>query len=106
MRWLAPCLRRSYKVIRRTSPREHCNMSNTPQLQPVLDRIDADFDNSLERLFALLRIKSISADPAFAGGCKAAPDHLAKDIATLDFSTEVRPSAGHPAIVAKSNGKG
>ena len=23
------------------------------QLQPVLDRIDADFDNSLERLFAL-----------------------------------------------------
>ena len=41
-------------------------MSTTPQLQPVLDRIDADFDNSLERLFALLRIKSISADPAFA----------------------------------------
>ena len=30
-------------------------MSNA-QLQPVLDRIDADFDNSLERLFALLRI--------------------------------------------------
>ncbi len=46
-------------------------MSN-PKLQPVLDRIDADFDNSLERLFALLRIKSISADPAFAGDCKTA----------------------------------
>jgi hypothetical protein len=29
-------------------------MSNV-KLQPVLDRIDADFDNSLERLFALLR---------------------------------------------------
>src|SRR5438034_484766 len=73
------------------------------QLQPVLDRIDADFDNSLERLFALLRIKSISGDPAFAGDCKAAADHLAKDIATLGFATEVRPTAGHPAIVAKSN---
>src|SRR6266702_3435364 len=61
-------------------------MSNA-QLQPVLDRIDADFDNSLERLFALLRIKSISADPAFANDCKAAADH--------------------PAIVAKANdGKG
>src|ERR1700694_3869681 len=81
-------------------------MSNAPQLQPVLDRIDADFDNCLERLFALLRIKSISADPAFAGDCKAAADHLAKDIATLGFSTEVRPTAGHPAIVAKTNGQG
>src|SRR3984893_2465400 len=80
-------------------------MSNAPQLQPVLDRIDADFDNSLERLFALLRIKSISADPAFAGDCKAAADHLAKDISTLGFETEVRPTAGHPAIVAKNNGK-
>src|SRR3984893_12853972 len=81
-------------------------MSNALQLQPVLDRIDADFDNSLERLFALLRIKSISADPAFAGDCKAAADHLAKDIATLGFATDVRPTAGHPAIVAKSNGQG
>src|ERR1700676_4908052 len=81
-------------------------MSNAPQLQPVLDRIDADFDNSLERLFALLRIKSISADPAFVADCKAAADHLAKDIATLGFATEVRPTAGHPAIVAKANGQG
>src|SRR3979490_267882 len=79
-------------------------MSNAQQLQPVLDRIDADFDNSLERLFALLRIKSISADPAFAGDCKAAADHLAKDIASLGFATEVRPTAGHSAIVAKPNG--
>jgi acetylornithine deacetylase/succinyl-diaminopimelate desuccinylase-like protein len=80
-------------------------MSNA-KIQPVLDRIDADFDNSLERLFALLRIKSISADPAFAGDCKLAADHLAKDIATLGFATEVRPTAGHPAIVAKANGNG
>src|SRR6478736_2422312 len=79
-------------------------MSDVSQLQPVLDRIDADFDNSLERLFTLLRIKSISADPAFAADCKAAADHLAKDIATLGFATEVRPTAGHPAIVAKANG--
>jgi acetylornithine deacetylase/succinyl-diaminopimelate desuccinylase-like protein len=81
-------------------------MSSSSQLQPVLDRIDADFDNSLERLFALLRIKSISADPAFAGDCKAAADHLARDIATLGFAAEVRSTAGHPAIVATSNGSG
>jgi len=83
-------------------------MSDT-QTQKVLDRIDADFDNSLQRLFALLRIKSISADPAFAGECKAAAEHLAKDIASIGFDAEVRPTAGHPAIVAKNykaNGKG
>src|SRR3974377_1187249 len=76
------------------------------RLQWVLDRIDADFDNSLQRLFALLRIKSISADPAFAQDCKAAADHLASDIASLGFATEVRPTARHPAIVGKSNGHG
>ena len=78
-------------------------MSNA-QLQTVLDRVDADFEASLERLFALLRIKSISADPAFAEDCKKAADHLAADIATLGFDTEVRPTAGHPAIVAKARG--
>src|SRR5215475_4699074 len=76
-------------------------MSNT-QTQNVLDRFDADFDNSLQRLFALLRIKSISADPAFAGDCKAAAEHLAKDLASLGFDAEVRPTAGHPAVVAKN----
>src|SRR3954452_24476983 len=80
-------------------------MPSSSQVQPVLDRIDADFDNSLERLFGLLRIKSISADPAFAGDCKAAAEHLAKDIETLGFATEVKPTAGHPAILARSNGK-
>src|ERR1700760_1941105 len=79
-------------------------MSSTAQLQPVLDRIDADFDNSLQRLFTLLRIKSISADAAFAGDCKAAADHLAGDIRSLGFATEVRATAGHPAVVAKANG--
>src|SRR5437762_7588648 len=73
------------------------------QLQSVLDHIDRDFDSSLERLFALLRIKSISADPAFAADCKAAADHLCKDIASLGFVSEVRPTDGHPAILAKSS---
>ena len=79
-------------------------MSVTPQLAAVLDHIDKDFDKSLERLFTLLRIKSISADPAFTDDCKKAADHLAADIASIGFATDVRPTAGHPAIVGKSNG--
>lgn len=81
-------------------------MTKTAALPDVLARIDADFDKSLERLFELLRIKSISADPAFAEDCRKAADHLAADIASIGFSTEVRPTAGHPAIVGKSNGAG
>jgi acetylornithine deacetylase/succinyl-diaminopimelate desuccinylase-like protein len=80
-------------------------MSNA-QLQPVLDHIDKDFDNSLARLFSLLRIKSISADPAFAKDCKAAAEHLARNIASLGVVTEVRPTAGHPAVVGKANRDG
>jgi len=79
-------------------------MPDLPQLQKVLDRIDADFDSSLERLFALLRIKSISADPAFAADCKLAADHLCKDLASLGFASEVRSTDGHPAVLARSNG--
>ncbi|MBN8972312.1 MAG: M20/M25/M40 family metallo-hydrolase [Rhizobiales bacterium] len=74
---------------------------STTKLNAVLDHIDADFDHSLERLFKLLRIKSISADPVFAGDCTSAADYLAGDIASLGFKAEVRPTGGHPAIVAK-----
>ena len=73
-------------------------------LPAVLARIEADFDNSLERLFELLRIKSISADPAFADDCRAAAGHLANAFAALGFSAEVRPTAGHPAVVARHRG--
>ncbi len=75
-------------------------MSATANVDKVLAHVDADFDASLERLFALLRIKSISADPAFAADCKAAADHLAQDATTIGFTSKVLPTAGHPAVVA------
>jgi len=74
-------------------------------LDAVLDRIDRDLETSLERLFALLRIKSISTDPAYKEQCRAAALHIAKDLASLDFDAEVRPTAGHPVVLAK-NGNG
>jgi acetylornithine deacetylase/succinyl-diaminopimelate desuccinylase-like protein len=81
-------------------------MPDQKSLDAVLAHIDADIDNSLERLFALLRIKSISTDPAFAGDCVAAAEHLAKDFTSLGFATDVRPTGGHPAVIGKSNGSG
>jgi acetylornithine deacetylase/succinyl-diaminopimelate desuccinylase-like protein len=77
------------------------------QLDAVLDRIDRDLDKSLERLFALLRIPSVSTDPAYRAQCRAAAEHVAADLREIGFAVEVRPTAGHPVVVAKTpNGGG
>ena len=54
----------------------------------------------------MLRIKSISTDPAFAGECRAAAEHLAADLHGIGFATEVRPTAGHPVVLARGEGVG
>ena len=73
-------------------------------LDAVLNRIDQDIDHSVERLFALLRIASVSTDPAFKHQCKAAAEHVAADLKSIGFEATVRPTAGHPVVVGKSNG--
>jgi len=73
-------------------------------LDAVLSRIDQDIDQSVERLFALLRIASISTDPAYKPQCQAAAEHVAADLESIGFTSEVRPTEGHPVVVAKSNG--
>jgi acetylornithine deacetylase/succinyl-diaminopimelate desuccinylase-like protein len=73
-------------------------------LDAVLKRIDQDIDASVERLFALLRIASVSTDPAFKEHCRAAAEHVAADLRSIGFSAEVRPTKGHPVVVGKANG--
>src|ERR1051325_11039638 len=76
-------------------------------LDAVLSRIDQDLEQSLDRLFALLRIASISPDPAYKAQCRAAAEHVAKDLASIGFDCSVRPTAGHPVVVGKGgNGSG
>ena len=41
---------------------------------PVLARIDSQLPDALERLMALLRIPSISTDPAYKADCAKAAD--------------------------------
>ena len=73
-------------------------------LEDVLNRIDQDLDNSVERLFTLLRIASISTDPAYKDDCQNAAEHVASDLRSIGFETQVRPTAGHPVVVGKANG--
>ena len=70
-------------------------------LDAVLNRIDSDIDNSIERLFSLLRIASISTDPAYKDDCRKAAEHVATDLRSIGFSAEVRPTEGHPVVVGK-----
>jgi acetylornithine deacetylase/succinyl-diaminopimelate desuccinylase-like protein len=69
-------------------------------LDPVLATIDRDLDQSIERLFALLRIPSISTDPAYRDECRKAADWLAHELAALGFNADVRATKGHPMVVA------
>src|SRR5919202_5689850 len=69
-------------------------------LDEVLNDIDADLDNALERLFAWLKIPSISPDPAYAGDCRAAAGWLKGHLAALGFEASVRETPGHPVVVA------
>jgi acetylornithine deacetylase/succinyl-diaminopimelate desuccinylase-like protein len=69
------------------------------RLAPVLSRIDADLPAALERLLDLLRIPSISTDPAFAGSCRQAAEWLAADLAGLGLAARVDPTPGHPMVV-------
>jgi len=68
-------------------------------LDKVLQQIDDDIDGSLDRLFALLRIDSVSTDPAYKESCGAAADWLAGVLSGIGFEAAVRPTAGHPMVV-------
>ncbi len=71
----------------------------------VLDRIDASLDDSVATLFDLLRIKSISTDPAYADECRRAAKWLADYLGRLGIDSAVRDTDGHPMVVGhRKNG--
>lgn len=73
-------------------------------LDPVLNHLDTSLDASLDRLFGLLRIKSISTDPDFAADCRKAAEWLVADLKTIGFDASVRDTPGHPMVVAHHEG--
>ena len=73
-------------------------------LDAVLARIDETLPDALERLNHLLRIPSISTDPAYKADCARAADWLVADLAGLGFAAASRPTPGHPMVVAHGQG--
>ncbi|MDE1157374.1 MAG: M20/M25/M40 family metallo-hydrolase [Neorhizobium sp.] len=70
------------------------------QISAVLQHVDAGMDESLARLFDLIRIPSISTDPAYAPECLKAAEWLSHDLAEIGFDASVRTTDGHPMVVA------
>ncbi len=75
-------------------------------LTPVLERIDADLPAALDRLMALLRIPSISTDPAFAPDVARAADWLVADLQSLGFAAKAHATPGHPMVVGQGGDGG
>ena len=71
-------------------------------LDAVLARIDSNLDQAIERLFALVAIPSISTDPAYAQDCWHAAEWLVGELQSLGFDASLRPTEGHPMVVAKA----
>ena len=75
-------------------------------LETVLDRVEANLETSRQRWFSLLRIPSVSAQPAHAADCRTAAEWLRDQLAGIGFDAAVRSTAGHPAVVAHHPGPG
>lgn len=69
-------------------------------LPKVLKTLDETHNQALERLFELIRIPSVSTDPAYKPQCKQAAEWCVRTLKDMDFDARVVPTTGHPMVVA------
>jgi acetylornithine deacetylase/succinyl-diaminopimelate desuccinylase-like protein len=73
---------------------------NVSSIDAVLAHIDAHIDASRGRWFDLLRIPSISAQPAHKGDCVRAAQHMCDLLADMGFEARLSETAGLPGVIA------
>ena len=71
------------------------------ELDTVLAAIDIGLEDSLGRLFELLRFPSIGTDPAHAGDCRRAAAWLVGRLAAMGFDAGARETTSQPVVVAR-----
>ena len=75
-------------------------------MDQVLQSIDDNLTPALARLFALLRIPSISAQPAHRADCLAAAAWARDTLAALGFTARLSETAGLPGVIATHHAAG
>ncbi len=71
----------------------------------VLSEVDSKLGAALDRLKELVRIESISTDPAYSAACREAADWLARDLASIGFDAASRDTPGKPVVMASCGTK-
>jgi acetylornithine deacetylase/succinyl-diaminopimelate desuccinylase-like protein len=74
-------------------------------LDDVLAKIDANQTDALARLFELLAIPSVSADPAHFTDCDNAADWLVRELLALGFEAGKRATKGRPMVFGRAKAK-
>ena len=69
------------------------------EITEYLEKHQGDFESSL---CELLRIPSVSADPAFHPHCAKAADWVARQFREMGLATELIPTCGQPLVFAQS----
>ena len=69
-------------------------------VERALARAQANFDGSVERLKALLRLPSIGTDPAYDGQTRATAQWLSGELAGLGFQSRLVETGGQPCVLA------
>ncbi len=76
-----------------------------PTLDDVLTTIDSNQGAALNRLFELIKIPSVSTDPAFHTECERAADWLVADLISIGFTAASVPTTGKPMVLAHAKAR-
>lgn len=71
-------------------------------IEEALRHADTNLDASLNRLFQLLRIPSISCDSHYAQPCREAASWLANELSGIGFDASIRATVGNPVVLGHS----
>jgi acetylornithine deacetylase/succinyl-diaminopimelate desuccinylase-like protein len=75
-------------------------------MEKILNHIDANIEASLSRLFELLRIPSISAQPAHRQDCLTAANWAKTTLEEMGFTARISETSGLPGVVATYHAAG
>lgn len=78
------------------------NGSAVPAVQAVLSTIDSRMGASIQGLHEFLRIPSVSTKPEHAPDLQRCAEWLADQLRGCGLQSNVRPTGGHPVVVAKN----